>query len=95
MCLFPMMMGGPNREGIAPPPAAKKMQSYLYLLGAAHLVMMITLMSAMGVFGLNELFNLMILICGAYSMNFCIMIFYIIIMFNDCISYFCAVGYLI
>jgi hypothetical protein len=71
------------------------MQSHLYLLGAAHFVMMITLISAIGFPGINELFNAMILLCGAQSMNFCFMIFYIIIMINDCISYFCAVGYLI
>ena len=28
-------------------------------------------------------------------MNFCFMIFYIIIMLNDCVTYFSAVGYLI
>ncbi len=96
MCLLPFMMGGgPNRAQVAAPPEAKKMQNYLYILAGIHLVMMITLMSALGVAGLNELFNVMFLMCGAYSMNFCIMIFYIIIMFNDCISYFCAVGYLI
>lgn len=96
MCLLPFMMGGgPNRAQVAAPPAAKKMQSYLYILAGVHMVMMISLMSALGIAGINELFNMMILMCGAYSMNFCIMIFYIIIMFNDCISYFCAVGYLI
>ena len=96
MCLFPFMMGGgPNRNAIAPPPEAKKMQNHLYLLAGAHLVMMITLMSALGIQGLNELFNIMFLMCGAYSMNFCFMIFYIVIMFNDCVSYFCAAGYLI
>jgi hypothetical protein len=90
-----MMGQGPNRENIAPPPAAKKMQNNLYLLGAAHFVMMIILISSLGNPGLNELFNLLFLMCGAYSMNYCFMIFYIVIMFNDCISYFASTGYLI
>jgi|688.fasta_scaffold1044263_1 hypothetical protein len=96
MCLFPMMMGGgPNQAQAVAPPEAKTWQNYLYILAALHMIMMITLCVALGIGGINELFNMMILMCGAYSMNFCIMIFYIIIMFNDCVSYFCAVGYLI
>ena len=96
MCLFPFMMGGrPNPENIAPPPAAKKMQNELYILGAVHSVMMIILMSSLGIPGLNELFNVMFLMCGTYSMNYCFMIFYIVIMFNDSVTYFTTAGYMI
>ena len=95
MCLLPLMMGGQRPQQQNAPALARKMQSRLYLLGAMHLVMTITLMSAYGFPGINELFNAMILMCGAQSMNFCFMIFYIIIMLNDCVSYFCAVGYLV
>ena len=71
------------------------MQNNLYLLGAAHLVMMIILISSLGNPGLNELFNLLFLMCGAYSMNYCFMIFYIVIMFNDSVTYFSTAGYMI
>ena len=96
MCLIPMMMGGggANRNQHAPA-LARKMQNRLYLLGAVHFVMAITLMIAIGFPGINELFNAMILMCGAQAMHFCFMIFYIIIMFNDVVTYFSAVGYLI
>jgi len=97
MCLFPFMMGGgPSNANEFAPPLAKDQQCKLYILGAVHLVMMITLMIAFhGLLGLGELFNCIILMCGAYSMNFCCMIFYIIIMLNDIITYFSIVGMLI
>jgi hypothetical protein len=33
--------------------------------------------------------------CTAYSMNFCMVIIYIILMLQDCVSYFSAIGLLI
>ena len=81
MCLFPFMMGGTNQVTENAPEIAKKHQCNLYILGGVHLAMMITLMiSFQGLFGLGEIFNVLILMCGTYSMNFCLMILYIIIM---------------
>jgi len=87
------MMGGPSRTAEFAPPLAKKHQCNLFILGGVHLVMMIALMvSFHGAVGFGELINCMFLMCGAYSMNFCLMILYIIIMMNNVVTYFAIVG---
>lgn len=45
-----------------------------------------------GFIGFGEIMNVIILMCAAYSMNFCCMIIYIIFMLNDVVTYFATVG---
>ena len=42
--------------------------------------------------GFGEIFTAMILMCIAYSMNFCMVILYMIIMMFDIVNYFSTVG---
>jgi hypothetical protein len=57
--------------------------------------MAITLSIAIPGVGITEIFSALILLCVAYSMNFCMVIFYVIIMLQDCLQYFCAIGLII
>lgn len=42
--------------------------------------------------GISEMLISMILMCTAYSMNFLILIFYVIMMIIDFVDYMCAIG---
>jgi len=57
--------------------------------------MAILLCIAVPAVGFGELFFSMILMCTAYGMNFCMVIFYMLFMMQDCVQYFCAIGLLI
>lgn len=45
--------------------------------------------------GISEIFTAMILLCTAYSMNFCLVIFYMIFMMQDVVQYLSAIGLVI
>lgn len=45
--------------------------------------------------GISEIFSALILMCTAYAMNFCMLIFYMIMMIMDVVQYFSAIGLLI
>jgi hypothetical protein len=95
MCLFPMMFGrggGASQQNDLAPPEAKKHQCNLYILVIAHFVMAILLCIAGGGLGIMEIFTALILLCTAYSMNFCMVIFYIVFMLQDVVQYFSAIG---
>jgi hypothetical protein len=57
--------------------------------------MAVTLTVAIPGLGIGEIFTAMILMCIAYSMNFCMVILYLIMMMVDIVQYFSAVGMLI
>jgi len=61
-------------------------------LALAHFAIAITLTVAMPGVGIGEIFTAMILMCIAYSMNFCMVILYMIIMMFDIVQYFSTVG---
>jgi hypothetical protein len=67
----------------------------LYILAIAHFCLAITLSIALPPVGISEIFFAMILLCIAYSMNFCMVIFYLIFMLQDAIQYFSAIGLLV
>ena len=58
----------------------------------AHFGMAIALTIALPGIGAGEIFTAMILMCIAYSMNFCMVILYMIIMMFDIVNYFSTVG---
>ncbi len=96
MCLFPFMMGGGGQSPSSnAPPEAKSHQMRLYLLAIAHFVLAILLCIAAPPLGISEIFTALILLCTAYSMNFCLVIFYTIFMIQDVVQYFSAIGLLI
>lgn len=81
MCLFPgMFTGGNNDPNRHIPPLAKKHQCNLYILTLVHLTLAIMMTVAYPGSGIPEIFVAMILACVAYSMNFCLVIFYMIFM---------------
>jgi hypothetical protein len=61
-------------------------------LALAHFATAVTLTVALPGVGFGEIFFAMILMCIAYSMNFCMVIMYMIMMMFDIIQYFSAVG---
>lgn len=95
MCLFPGMLGGGGQQQQMAPPEAKKSQMNLYILAIAHFCLAITLSIALPPVGIGEVFFALILLCIAYSMNFCMVIFYLIFMLQDAIQYFSAIGLLV
>ena len=80
MCLFPMMMGGGNNNEFAPP-EAKQQQCNLYILAIVHFAMAITMTITLPPLGVGEFLTASILLCIAYSMNFCGVIIYMVFMF--------------
>ena len=95
MCLFPGMMGGAQQQNNNASPEAKTHQCHLYILAVAHFVLAIMLCIAVPPQGISEIFTALILMCTAYAMNFCMIIFYIIMMCMDIVQYFSAIGLLI
>eukprot|EP00347_Sterkiella_histriomuscorum_P009890 403339482 len=89
MCLFPGMIENPSSRAT---PAAKSQQCRLYILVLLHFVLGIMLTVASPQLGFMEIIIPFILMCTAFSMNFCTLIFYIILMVNDCVQYLCIVG---
>jgi hypothetical protein len=87
-----MPMQGPRREGLDTPPECKQQQCNLYILALAHFGTAVALTVALPGVGFGEIFFAMILMCIAYSMNFCMVIFYMIMMMFDIVNYFSAVG---
>jgi hypothetical protein len=83
------MMDNPSANAT---PAAKTHQCHLYILVLFHFVMGILLTVANPPAGIMELIIPLILLCTAYSMNFCTLIFYMILMLNDVVLYLSAVG---
>ena len=83
MCLFPGMLSGQSQANSTAPPEAKQHQCHLYILAIAHFVLAIMLCIALPGVGIGEIFTAMILMCTAYSMNFCLVIFYMIMMMQD------------
>ena len=73
-------------------PAAKQYQCYLYIMVLLHFVLGIMLTVANPGVGFIEIIIPFLLMCTAFSMNFCTLIFYIILMLNDAVVYFCVVG---
>ena len=94
MCL-PFMMGGGGSPAQFAPPDCKKQQNNLYILSVAHFIMAIMICIAIPPLGIGEIFTALILMCTAYAMNFCMVILYILLMVQDCVQYFSAVGLLI
>lgn len=92
MCLFPGMIENPSAYAT---PAAKRHQCHLYILVLFHFVLGIMLTVANPPAGIMELIIPLLLLCTAYSMNFCTLIFYMILMLNDTILYMSAVGLVI
>lgn len=88
------MLGGGAQQQLAPP-EAKKSQMNLYILAIAHFCLAITLSIALPPVGISEVFFALILLCVAYSMNFCMVIFYLVFMLQDAIQYFSAIGLLV
>lgn len=88
------MFSGQQSQQVAPP-EAKKQQCNLYILAIVHFVMAILLCIAIPPLGIGEIFTAMILLCTAYAMNFCMVIFYIIFMLQDVLQYFSAIGLII
>lgn len=83
---------GPRQEGLDTPPECKQQQCNLYILALAHFGMAIALTIALPGIGVGEIITAMILMCIAYSMNFCMVILYMIIMMFDIVNYFSTVG---
>ena len=96
MCLFPMMMGGAQQQqSAAAPPEVKSHQCHLYIIAILHFSMAIMLCIVLPPLGISEIFSALILMCTAYAMNFCMLIFYMILMIMDVVQYFSAIGLLI
>ena len=93
MCLFPGMMGGP--EPAMATPEAKQHQCHLYVLAILHFSMAVMLCIALPPLGISEIFTALILMCTAYAMNFCMLIFYMIMMLMDVVQYFSSIGLLV
>ncbi|TNV77076.1 hypothetical protein FGO68_gene14205 [Halteria grandinella] len=91
------MLGG--GDGASPsqfaPADCKKQQSNLYILSVVHFVLAITLCIAIPPLGIGEIFTALILMCTAYAMNFCMVILYMLLMLQDVVQYFSAVGLLV
>lgn len=94
MCLFPGMMGDSQSSSLAPA-EVKKHQCNLYILSIVHIALAITLSIAIPPLGIGEIFTAFILMCTAYAMNFCMVIFYMLFMMQDIVQYFSAIGLLI
>jgi|SanBayMetagenome_1026888.scaffolds.fasta_scaffold155654_1 hypothetical protein len=62
------------------------------MLALLHFATAVTLTVAIPGLGIGEIFFAMILACIAYSMNFCMVILYMIMMMFDIVQYFSAVG---
>jgi hypothetical protein len=88
------MMGGGSPSDNAPPDC-KKQQTNLYILSVAHFIMAILICIAIPPLGIGEIFTALILMCTAYAMNFCMVILYMLLMIQDCVQYFSAIGLLI
>lgn len=73
----------PNPEGVDYPAEVKQQRSNLYILAIAHFAVAVTLTVALPGVGVGEIFIAMFLMCFAYSMNFCLIMFYMIIMIFD------------
>ena len=86
------MMSGQSQANASAPPEAKKHQCNLYILAIMHFSMAILLCIAIPPLGISEIFTALILMCTAYSMNFCLVIFYLIFMMQDVVQYFSAIG---
>lgn len=93
MCLFPGMMQGPDPAMATP--EAKQHQCHLYVLAILHFSMAVMLCIALPPLGISEIFTALILMCTAYSMNFCMLIFYMIMMLMDVVQYFSSIGLLV
>jgi hypothetical protein len=89
MCLFPGMMQSPAEIAT---PAAKKYQCLLYILVILHFALSIMYCIFDAASGIMEMIVAMILICTAYSMNFCMLIFYMIMMISDFVNFLCIIG---
>ncbi|CDW74675.1 UNKNOWN [Stylonychia lemnae] len=89
MCLLPGMMDNPSQYAT---PAAKDHQCRLYILVLFHFALGIMLTVASPQIGFMDIIIPFILLCTAYSMNFCTLMFYIILIINDLVTYVCAVG---
>ena len=67
----------------------------LYILAIVHVMFAILLCIAIPPLGISEIFTALILLCTAYAMNFCMVIFYIIFMIQDVVQYFSAIGLIV
>jgi hypothetical protein len=62
------------------------------MLALAHFAVAVALTVALPGVGFGEIFFSMILMCIAYSMNYCMVIMYMIFMMFDIVNYFSTVG---
>lgn len=77
MCLFPGV--GLNMQPMVPPTlAANQHKAKLYFVMLAHIILSIMYLFVNPFGGLSELITVLILWCAASQMNFCLLLFYII-----------------
>jgi hypothetical protein len=88
------MMGGRN-PGQNAPPHIKKQQQRLYILGAVHFILSFMFMWVDSYQAMYEMIACMELLIAACSLNFCFLLFYLVIMINDTMQYLCAIGLII
>ena len=91
--MHPIRRSGPPAQFV--PPDCKKQQTNLYILSVVHFVMAIKLCIAIPTLGIGEIFTALILMCTAYAMNFCMVILCMLLMLQDVVQYFSAVGLLV
>jgi hypothetical protein len=90
MCLFPGMMG-PSPANNAPP-IVKMHRKRLFILCLFHFILAFMLMWVDSYKALYEMIAAMELALAAYSVNFCFLLFYVMLMLNDTVYYLCIVG---
>lgn len=73
---------------IALNPALKQTQTILYVLATLGLILSL---AKILLFGWNEMIAFIVLFCGAYSLNFCLIVFHVIFLifssFIPCTTY--------
>lgn len=96
MCLIPMGGEGMNMQPRFPSnPQAKAKQQQLYVIAVCHAVLAVLLMVANPFVGLFEFMDVCILYCAATSMEFCLLIFYILLCCLSMVQYISGVGLVI
>ena len=86
-------MGGGLEPMIFPTAEAKRIQQRLYLLVVAHLVVSILVIAGYSFsMGLSLLINTLILWCGAYQLQYCSVLFFILLSMVDSIQALTIIG---
>jgi hypothetical protein len=65
------------------------------MLAVCHIVLALMLCFADSYMGMYEMMSFMNLLLAACSINFCFLLFYVMLMINDLVYYLCAVGLII